>query len=260
MHRIILLAFTLIPLVASAQQAVVRYNHTYAILYRAANPIHEYIAEQGGKEYSQGPRYATVSRNLAFSPASSLMYPAVKQVIVPGERRGAEHVDTTYVSFDDRAYTESREFFGNVYLVKDRQPMVSWRMSGEERMYFGHRVMKATAVVKSALVEAWFAPEIPVPAGPGLYGGLPGLILRVTNTAIGEVYAADFVDLDEQPRITAPVGGRVVSHETYSRVKTEELANDQRFWDMIRRDIEEGRMTVNRREFDLDEPLGKKKQ
>ena len=76
---------------------------------------------------------------------------------------------------------------GDAYLVTGEQPVISWRLLGEERVYRDHRVMKATATVDSAVVEAWFAPEIPVPAGPGLYGGLPGLVLMVTNAAVGEV-------------------------------------------------------------------------
>jgi len=47
MHRIALLAFTLIPLVASAQHGVVRYSHIYPLLMLPTDQIIEHLAEPG---------------------------------------------------------------------------------------------------------------------------------------------------------------------------------------------------------------------
>ena len=245
-RAVALFALVLMPLAASAQEGVVRYSHTSPILYGAPDPIKESIAAADGTEYTQGPSHATVPRQLVFGPLSSLMYPAVNQIVVPGDRTGWEYIDTTYVSFEDGTYTESREFYADMYLVEGERPVISWRLPGEERIYLGHRVVKATAVVDSAVVEAWFTPEISVPAGPGLYGGLPGLILLVTNATIGEVYAAESVDLGEQPPITAPISGRVVSDDKYDQIKRAGMAEDERFQSWMRRGIEEGRVKIRR--------------
>ncbi len=251
----------LIPPSASAQEFyAVRYSHTFPVLYGAGDAALEHLMAQEGAGYTQGPSHATVLRTLVISPDASLMYRTVRQNIIPGTRTGWEYIDTTYVQFDANAYTESREFFGDTYLVKDERPVLSWRVLSEERLYLGYRVMKATAMLDSISVEAWFAPEISVPAGPGLYGGLPGLILLLTNVSTGEVYSAEAVMITEELQITTPTAGREVSNRRYSQVKTSELAADRSYYDETKRLIEEGRMTVRRRNFDVNDPLGNKKK
>ena len=146
-----------------------------------------------------------------------------------------EFVDTTYVDLDSNTFIESRKFHRSKYLVKAELPSVSWQLTSDERTYLDYRVMKATAVVDSAVVEAWFTPEIPVPAGPGLYGGLPGLILMVTNIARGEVYAAEAIDLGAPSiQLTPPTVGREISSDKYDQRIASVIAENQRLWENAR--------------------------
>ena len=50
------------------------------------------------------------------------MYPALGQVVEPGERNYWGHIDTTYVNYDDRAFTEWREFGGTPTLLRASSP------------------------------------------------------------------------------------------------------------------------------------------
>lgn len=249
MHRIVLLAFTLIPLVASAQQGVVRYSHTYPLLALSTDQITEHFVEQGifdAEDFSPDPTHVTIARSLAFGSSSSLIYPAEEKFFEAGERTedgldwGWDFVDTTYVDHDNGTYVESRNLIDYKYLVKDELSSMSWQLVGKERTYLGYRVMKATAVVDSAVVEAWFTPEIPVPVGPGLYGGLPGLILMVTNAAIGEVYAADSIDLDAPSfPLMPPTAGREVSSDEYDQQVASVVAENEREWQKVKEALEE---------------------
>jgi len=201
----------------------------------ATDQIGDYIKELDGEKYVSDPAFATVDRTLVFEPASSIMYPTAMQPFEPGEREDWEYVDTTHVRFNDATYTESREFDGTLYLIRDHVPALSWRLFDDERLYLGYRVRKATAMADSAVIEAWFAPDIPITAGPGLYGGLPGLILMVTNTARGEVYAAESIELGKQKQYTAPRKGNVVSRSAYDKRVAREVASAERAWEITRR-------------------------
>lgn len=78
-------------------------------------------------------------------------------------------------------------------------------------------------------IEAWFAPEIPVPAGPGLYGGLPRSVLMVNNAHYGEVYAADSLAIGPSvPSAASPTSGRKVSECEYGQLRAETLSGAQR--------------------------------
>jgi GLPGLI family protein len=244
MLRATFLAFALLPLVASAQQGVVRYSHTYALLAFPTDQINEHVVAIGwadAEDFPPGPTQASIARILTFGPSSSLMYPAEELYYEPGDRTadgtqlGWEFIDTTYVNRDNDTFVESRKFVESKYLVKDELPSLSWRLGDEERSYLGYRVMNATAVVESAVVEAWFTPEIPVSAGPGLYGGLPGLILMVTDAINGEVYAAESIDLDVPPsHLMPPTAGREIGLDKYDQRVAWETAENQQLWERAR--------------------------
>lgn len=249
MRQIILIAVTLAPFVgASAQVGTVRYTHTYPVLYSHYFVWDAATSEAFGKEFVKPATHATVSRSMVFDATASLMYPTNKPHIEPGDRKvrdGEEEVDTTYVNFRSDMYTESRVLGLDVYLISDNTPVIPWRLGGEERVYLGLRVEKATAVVDSAEIEAWFAPAISIPAGPGRYGGLPGLILMVTNAASGEVYAADSLLIDELARgIVPPVRGQKVSDRQYRRTKQAVMDEDRRRYERQLRDVQEGKITI----------------
>ncbi len=240
--RFVPILLILSPTLTWAQEGVVQYSHTFKILYGkdGTSAVSEIVAQQNGEEISSDPELAVVARKLAFGPTKSLMYPAKIDSFEIGGRPNWEYIDTTYVDLDKGRYLQWVDFNADAYLVQDQLPSVSWQLTAEMRMYLGYRVTKATAFLDSALVEAWFSPDIPVPAGPGLYNGLPGLILLVTHEAIGEVYAAESVDLGEKSGagIAAPSTGRKVSADQYRRIKDSELARSRRLYEKL---IKEGK-------------------
>lgn len=251
MRQVILVMLMLTPFVAAAQVGSVRYSHTYPVMYTRYFAYEAFAREAAGLEPRVLETHATISRSLVFDTAASLMYPTDKEHAEPGEiirTEGREHIDTTYVDYGSDTFVESRVLGTQIYLVSDKLPTVRWQLESEERVYLGFRVMKATAVVDSTSIEAWFTPDIPIPAGPGLYGGLPGLILMVTNAVDGEVYAAEAIDLDEFARvIVPPTRGRTLSNEDYLQARTADILEDERRANKRIRDIEEGRVIIIRR-------------
>ncbi len=95
---------------------------------------------------------------------------------------------------------------------------LAWHVEEEVRTLLGFRVIRATAVQDSVGLEAWFAPDIPVPAGPLLYGGLPELILELTLGGGEKTYTATEVDLESVPEVTPPTLGVAVTAEEFERI------------------------------------------
>lgn len=245
---VLLAALWLVPCSAAAQVGTVQYAHTYPLLHSHYSVYRAVTSSLQDMEYVAPPSHATEARSLVFDSVASLMYPLDKEHLEPEHRPssgGVEHIDTTFVRFEDASFVETRVLpFVVSYLgrVRGNLPDFGWHLDGEERTYLGFRVMKATAKVDTAHIEAWFTPDIPVPAGPGLYGGLPGLILMVTNSTIGEVYAAESVTMDVLARaVMQPTRGSEVSEREYARTKVESIEGDRRFWESQLREIEEGK-------------------
>jgi GLPGLI family protein len=130
-----------------------------------------------------------------------------------------------YMSFEDDSVVETREFMGRTFLIRGARPAYEWRLSAEQTEFLGYLVQKATTVLDSSVVEAWFTPEIPVSAGPGLFGGLPGIILSVSVDSGHTVYSATEVNLAsvEDGAIEAPDDGQEVSRDEYEQIVAEKL-------------------------------------
>ena len=142
-----------------------------------------------------------------------------------GSRSDNETLLETYVNHDDGTVAESRNFRGRTFLISGTQPTYAWRLAEEQSKFLGLMVQKATVVQDSTTIEAWFTPEIPVSAGPGVFGGLPGMILVVSVDDGHRVYTATAIHLDglENDAIKAPEDGHEVSRDEYEQIVAEKL-------------------------------------
>ncbi len=238
MQRLLVLCLMLIPAAGAAQEGSIRY--TRAIKYQFELP------PERRDLLDMIPAASVTPMVLLFSPSASLMKVvpeegAAKAAVSDQAPRGqalvarlrmasvarADHETLldTYVSHDDGVITETREFMGRTFLLSDARPAFAWKLTGEQSEFLGYGVQKATALQDSAAIEAWFTPEIPVPAGPGHFGGLPGMILVVSVNDGHTVYSATEIGLGpvEKGVIRAPENGNRVSREEYEKIVAEKM-------------------------------------
>jgi hypothetical protein len=137
-----------------------------------------------------------------------------------------------YTDLSDESYVEVREFLGRSFRIPEERPSFAWKLTGEAATFLGYPVYQAIATQDSTTIEAWFTPEIPVPAGPAQYGGLPGLILTLAVDSNRVVYTATAVDLTTPvATIKAPSEGSKVTRAEYDKIvaeKQEELSRSRR--------------------------------
>ena len=86
---------------------------------------------------------------------------------------------------------------------------IKWKITNETVTYLGHKIIKA---VSGKYFVAWFAPDIPVPFGPGEYGGLPGLILKYN-------YRSRWIEAVEIKWKKEPI---IIERPTEGELKTEQ--------------------------------------
>lgn len=245
MIRSLACLLALLPAAASAQSGVILYDR--AVRYEFEVP------ERMGELRNQIPSADFGQILLFFNESASLLVPAPNEeeeqetdmasrergMMVQRLRRGSTsrsdqetHLEA-YVSFLNDSVVETREFMSRTFVIRGTRPAYQWRLSAEQTEFLGYLVQKATTVMDSSVIEAWFTPEIPVSAGPGLFGGLPGMILSVSVDSGRTVYSATEVNLTtvEDGAIKAPDDGQEVSRDEYEQIvaeKLEELATMRR--------------------------------
>ena len=68
----------------------------------------------------------------------------------------------------------------NLYYTESL-PLFSWQICTETDTVCGYECIKATCHWRGRDFTAWFTPDIPVEYGPWKFGGLPGLIMKVSD-------------------------------------------------------------------------------
>ena len=151
---------------------------------------------------------------------------------------------------------QSTEFMGKKFLISNDSDKIKWVMEKEQKMIGNYLCFKATAKVPKPktmtsvwrntekqndsikdssideseeeylTITAWYTPQIPVSHGPAQYGGLPGLILELTNESTVMLCTKVVMNPDKRIQISEPKKGEFVSRtefENIVEVKTKEM-------------------------------------
>lgn len=78
-------------------------------------------------------------------------------------------------------FTEVRRFFKN-FSWNESLPAFNWAIDTGTAVINGYNCVSATTSFKGRNYKAWFAPDIPIADGPWKFCGLPGLILKITDS------------------------------------------------------------------------------
>ncbi len=68
------------------------------------------------------------------------------------------------------------------FLYKEDFPQITWIILNEKQTISSYPCQKATTIFRGRKYEAWFTTNIPINNGPWKFGGLPGLILQISDT------------------------------------------------------------------------------
>ncbi len=223
------LAFLLLlaPLAVSAQTGTITYDQVVKMDIELP-PEMESMRDQI-------PTESTSSHILYFTESETLMKNAPVEeteedtvvqgggVMIRMDRSREEN--ETYTNLDEGTVIEKRDFMGRTFLVSGEQPLLAWKLTGEQSEYQGFAVQKATAERDSSMIEAWFSPEIPVSAGPDAFSGLPGLILVLSIDEDRMVFSAKEINLEgfEEGVLKAPKKGKKVSRDEFDEIVEEKM-------------------------------------
>lgn len=142
-----------------------------------------------------------------------------------------------YKNIINKKYLHQSVFFEEEYLVSLSEKI--WVLTKEKKVVNNFLCYKAVSEEiyfseifrKEVLIKhvAWYTPEIPVPFGPSVFNGLPGLVIAAQVG--GYYYYADKIEfnLKENP-IIRPKEGTIISElELKKKIKVFEKKQYQKF-------------------------------
>lgn len=138
---------------------------------------------------------------------------------------------TIYHNLSDSITIQNFEVYDVKYHSFDPLKKWNWKITRETKELMGYEVRKATAENEYDKIEAWYAPKIAIPNGPGNYWGLPGLILEVEQKSkegpyIVRFYAESIKSSNKKLKVIKPNQGKQISISEVDAIYEE--ANNRR--------------------------------
>lgn len=98
------------------------------------------------------------------------------------------------------SYTYSNRIGTDTFIYEEPMPDVSWELVDSSKSVCGYQCHMAVGRLYGREWTVWYAPEIPLPFGPYVLGGLPGLIMEAADS--DGIFNFVAVGLEEAPADT----------------------------------------------------------
>ena len=122
----------------------------------------------------------------------------------------AEKKDSFCLVVRDMRVTELKDLLARTYSITHPLPRYKWNVGTESKEIMGLQAYKATI---GDSITAWFCPTIPVQDGPGLYCGLPGLILDLEDAQT--VYSCTAINTNSTREVGKPKRAKKMTEEEF---------------------------------------------
>ena len=110
----------------------------------------------------------------------------------------------------------------NYIIVDTLDNMDNWEILNDTLTILGFKCQKATISYKQDKFYAWFTTQLPYSAGPDYFRGLPGLILKVSNTNGNIGYEAIEIQTPFKSIIpTLNNNGEIISRQEWLKIANE---------------------------------------
>ena len=146
--------------------------------------------------------------------------------------------DVLYKNINEKRFVDKTEISGKRFLIKDNLEKYDWEMTSETKNIGNYTCYKATKkreetrssfsmtdgekeeTKKTVTIEtvAWYTPQIPVSNGPGMFWGLPGLILEIQDGKKTIVCTEIVINPSEKINIKEPSKGKKVSQKKFDQI------------------------------------------
>lgn len=131
------------------------------------------------------------------------------KIIIVNPSYNEENV-SVYKNLADMSVTELKDLLGRTYSITRQLPHYQWEVCQEQKEIMGVQTYKATM---GDSITAWFCPTIPVQDGPGLYCGLPGLILDLEDKHT--IYTCTAINTNSAMEVGKPKKAKEMTAEEF---------------------------------------------
>ncbi|QDO93096.1 GLPGLI family protein [Formosa sediminum] len=191
MKNIITYVFLLISSLVLAQNKAMQGTVVYSLKLNI-----DYPAQNTGTLYFSDTRSCYVAGEYTSSHSSGTK-------VIDYDLDKDDDQTKYYVNTKDKTLHTQESVDSETYLIFETLPKISWDISFKDQdTILGQLCNKAVGEFRGRRYIAWFAMDIPVRYGPWKLQGLPGLILKIKDTASKVDFLAISLNLENTGKLT----------------------------------------------------------
>lgn len=141
--------------------------------------------------------------------------------------------DQIFTDFEKKELITGSYFWKAFYTRIDPIDKLAWTIQPQKKKILEQECQKATTTFGGRNYTVWFAPAIPINAGPWKLNGLPGIILAANDEKNEIEFICTKITMPEEnaPLITASKNATVLSAEKFNKTKKMFAEDPQAFLD-----------------------------
>ncbi len=136
----------------------------------------EVFSAGGSSDVYSGYLVSAGTESLFFMPHPNRKFEVTSDGFTEGFDVGS--MVSELVVFTEPKLEECRLLFNPKKIFMDPAPEIQWEVTHEFGNIAGYKVQQAKGNFRGRTYEVWFAPDLPVSAGPWKIRGLPGAVLE----------------------------------------------------------------------------------
>jgi GLPGLI family protein len=192
----ILIIFLLNYLSIFDQPIVPNYRAQYRLTYKPDSTNLSRTASEKYLLFIKENKFSySASENLL--KADSIKKLLKKGLLTSGDFMTNESIryKTNFMQFVQKDYTQkTTNLHENMRIIFFTYPLpkpLTWEITADQETLNGYACTKATTTYAGRNYIAWFTSEIPIADGPYIFGGLPGLIVKIYDTKNHYVFSLE---------------------------------------------------------------------
>jgi GLPGLI family protein len=173
------------------------------------------------KMKAQMPKFNSSYFDLVFDTGRSMYKPGRE---VEGNNvfkmfgGGPATENVVLTDFTNNTVQANKSVFETKFFVQDSIRNIEWKEKDEIRTIANFKCHKAVGIIcDTVYVVAFYAEDIPLPGGPEMFGGLPGMILELAIPRLHTTWVANKVE------VVSPVATDFTISEKGKKVTEKEL-------------------------------------
>lgn len=141
--------------------------------------------------------------------------------------------DQIFTNFEKKELTTGSYFWKVLYAKVEPLSKIEWTIQPQKKKILEQDCQKATASFGGREYTAWFAPAIPLNAGPWKLNGLPGIILATNDEKNEITFTCTKITLPEEslPALAPSQNAKLLSPTEFNKSKQRFAEDPQAFHD-----------------------------